>query len=90
MTELHEALLAGIVSVTFTKVNGEIRHMKCTLNPVLAPDMDDGYDTDDFESKFDAAKDLEVVWDFEVEKNYGGWRSFKPSRVTEWDKFTPI
>ena len=35
--EVKEALQAGVVQVTFTKVNGEERIMSCTLNSDLLP-----------------------------------------------------
>lgn len=36
-SSLKEQLIKGVVEVTFTKVDGEVRTMPCTLDPTLIP-----------------------------------------------------
>lgn len=71
---LSELLRNNIVTVTFTKVNGEERVMKCTLiseHIPNAPKANGKVVTN--ESK----NDLVSVWDMDV----NGWRSFKVGSV---------
>lgn len=58
------------VNVTFLKLNGEKRTMKCTLHPDLIPSQYSG----DEESRSDATIS---VWDIDSD----GWRSFRVERV---------
>lgn len=57
------------VEVTFTKADGSIREMKCTLKEGIAPTVEDPK-TSDF---------LCVVWDVEVNQ----WRSFKFENIKQ-------
>lgn len=38
--QLHGALKASIVTVTFTKLNGQKRVMRCTLDPLQIPESE--------------------------------------------------
>lgn len=65
-----------VIEVSFTKVNGENRIMRCTLRPDLLPE--DYAEHADREKEFHASNpDTITVWD--VQK--GGWRSFHISSV---------
>lgn len=72
--EIIAMLEQGICTVTFTKVNGELRHMPCTLKSDLLP-------TSITESKNGAKKKVHLdnlsVWC--TDKNE--WRSFKIANV---------
>jgi hypothetical protein len=66
-------LLSEAITVTFTKANGEVRNMKCTLKPSLINDT--------YEKKTDRnrEKNEEVlsVWDCDKQ----AWRSFRLDSV---------
>lgn len=70
---LHE----GIVEVTFRKISGEERWMRCSLAPTVLQMVLD--DSEDGASKKTRAQSPEVcvVWDIETE----GWRSFRYDTV---------
>jgi hypothetical protein len=69
-------LRANICEVTFTKNDGSERTMICTLIEDFLP-FDDAKEELRIENAL-RPKDLVTVWD--IEEN--GWRSFKPSRIT--------
>ena len=64
----------GVITVTFTKVDGSERVMKCTLNKTHLPEQKDLEEA----STKDNPKVL-AVWD--VEKS--AWRSFRIDSVKE-------
>ena len=67
-----------VIEVTFTKVNGENRVMRCTLRPELLPSR---YATQDIteETKFhEQNPDVISAWDIQK----GGWRSFRIDSVS--------
>jgi hypothetical protein len=72
-------LKAGVCTVTFTKVNGETRVMKCTLNPAFIPAvqvpaaMSEGKELE---------RSIDVLRVFDTESH--GWRSFRIDSVTEF------
>lgn len=72
-TWLRQLLARGIYDVTFTKVNGEIRTMPCTLDAKRLPPAPVK------ESTRERKEDVLSVWC--VDKNE--WRSFKVMQVTE-------
>lgn len=79
--EIVSMLQAGICEVTFTKVNGEIRQMPCTLKSELLPAVTV---TESVESKTRRVNPENLsVWC--TDKNE--WRSFRISNV---QKVTPI
>lgn len=66
--ELKQKLTEGIVTVTFTKVDGNERIMPCTLNVDLIPS--------DYLPKsveYHRSEDVCAVWATDV----NGWRSFR-------------
>ena len=67
---LRERLQAGIMRVTFDKVNGDRRIMTCTLQDKYLPPPA-------FQSERPEPKDSLAVWDL----NANGWRSFRLDKV---------
>lgn len=63
--ELVEILQSRVAVVTFTKVNGEKRVMKCTLNSEVLPALKG--------SNHKRSEKVLPVWDVENQ----GWRSFR-------------
>jgi hypothetical protein len=74
--EIVSMLEQGICTVTFTKVNGELRHMPCTLKTDLLPAVVSESGTD---KKKKINTDNLSVWC--TDKNE--WRSFKVANVQE-------
>ena len=68
--ELLDALHSAICEVTFVKVSGEERVMKCTLNEDIVPP---------FEAKGTKKKNEDVVSVWDLDK--GAWRSFRVDSV---------
>ena len=75
---LLEDLRNSILEVTFTKVNGERRIMRCTLDPRYMPPMtvDQTKHLDEQHSKPEN-KEVVACWDVQA----GGWRSFRVDSV---------
>lgn len=71
---LVDMLRHNIVTVTFTKVNGEERVMKCTL---LAEHIPSVSTTNGQVVLRESSSETLSVWDTEV----NGWRSFKINSV---------
>lgn len=63
--ELVNLLRGHEVTVTFTKVNGDKRVMKCTLMPQILPDLKG--------SNHKRNEEVLPVWDLEKQ----AWRSFR-------------
>lgn len=74
---LEEALRYTVVEVEFVKKDGEVRLMKCTLEPGLIPREQQPIGT--------GTSGVEVCAVFDVEKQ--GWRSFRYDAVN-WFKIT--
>jgi len=72
--EIRKLAQEGIVTVTFTKVDGSERVMKCTLNKTHLPEQKD---IEEATSKDNP--NVLAVWD--VEKS--AWRSFRIDSVKE-------
>jgi hypothetical protein len=72
---LIDLLRHNIVSVTFTKVNGEERVMACTLQPNLIPNATTQNGELIVEGKI--TSNNIAVWDV----NANGWRSFRVASV---------
>lgn len=73
---LDKMLKRNVCDVTFTKVNGEIRRMPCTLREDLVPTVSEKENTTQ-KKKHNA--DTMSVWC--TDKNE--WRSFRLANVTE-------
>lgn len=71
-SEVVEKLKAGVVEVTFLKVNGEVRIMQATLAEYLLPEVTGT-------STRQKDPNIQVVYDLEAE----AWRSFKIDSVIE-------
>jgi len=74
---LKKALEEGVVFVNFTKANGEVRKMKCTLADSMLPK--EATEQSENTKTRKPNPDIQVVWD--LEKN--GWRSFRLDSVNE-------
>lgn len=72
-TELIKKLFDGIVTVEFTKVNGDYRKMNCTLNSSYLPEATKVDSDLIFDEKNNKSKDNLSVWDIDA----NGWRSFR-------------
>jgi hypothetical protein len=70
---LQTLLKENVVEVSFTKVNGDERKMKCTLKPDFLPEPPDRGGQPGPEHTL-------PVWD--IEKN--GWRSFRIDSVHDY------
>lgn len=73
---LVDLLRHNVVSVTFTKVNGEERVMKCTLQAEHIPNAPTQNGELVFEGSKTASNNVSV-WDVEA----NGWRSFRVASV---------
>lgn len=76
---LKTLLKDNILDVSFTKVDGTLRNMKCTLKPTLLPDSA-FLTADERERSYTVSEDVLPVWD--VEKN--AWRSFRIDSVHDY------
>ena len=82
--ELKEKLVSEVVEVTFTKVNGDVRVMNCTLLETIVPkstveveapnEVKDAY----LHEEKKVNENLLVVWDVDAK----GWRSFRINNIT--------
>jgi hypothetical protein len=73
-------LRTGVCTVTFTKVSGETRVMKATLNPSFIPSVQTPATM--AEQKEQADRSLDVIRVFDTEAQ--GWRSFRVDSVTDF------
>ena len=67
---IREAARAGVINVQFTKKDGSLREMRCSLQEQYLPSLMGETTTKD-------NPDVLAVWDIEVE----GWRSFRIDSV---------
>ena len=65
-----------VVEIAFTKVNGESRVMRCTLDPRYIPGAVDPAHLDEQHAKVEN-KDIIAAWDLQN----NGWRSFRVDSV---------
>jgi hypothetical protein len=70
-------LRENVIEVTFNKVNGDQRLMRCTLKPNLLPES---YQKDEIEEKKFHRENENVISAWDVQKS--GWRSFRIDSVT--------
>lgn len=73
---LLKELRENVMSVFFTKVNGDKRELRCTLMPRLLPPQ---YVNEEKEEKDFHVKNPEVIAVWDVVN--GGWRSFRIDSV---------
>jgi len=74
--EVIRNLRENVIEVTFEKINGEMRIMRCSLKPNLLPQT---YATDIVEEKKFHKENPNVISAWDVVK--GGWRSFRVDSV---------
>ena len=74
--DLINDLKQSVAEVTFTKVNGDNRVMRCTLDPRYIPVAVDSKHLDEQHAKREN-KDVVAVWDLHNK----GWRSFRVDSV---------
>jgi hypothetical protein len=73
---LMDMLRNNVVTVTFTKVNGEERVMKCTLLPEFVPNAP----TNNGQVLLQESESKAIsVWDIQA----NGWRSFRVDNVKQ-------
>ena len=80
--EYRGLLKAGICTVTFTKVSGDTRVMKCTLNPTFIPAVQIPASTTANGDAAEVERSADVLRVFDIEAQ--GWRSFRISSVTDF------
>ena len=73
---LLEQLHNGVCEVTFTKVNGETRVMKCTLHSAYLPPQ---LPHEEGKAAREPNSEVIAVWDL----NANDWRSFRTESVTD-------
>ena len=78
MEALITALKNGVVEVKFTKVNGNTRTMKCTLQESYLPSQ---VDLEEAIQNKNSSTNL-AVWD--IDNN--SWRSFRKESIIHWGK----
>ena len=71
LDELH----AGVTTVSFIKVNGERRDMRCSLNEDILPPRED----ENVKQTRKENPDVQSVWDVDAK----GWRSFRWENVID-------
>lgn len=78
--EMLTQLRSAVCRVVFTKMNGEVRDMRCTLVRDMIPfdQVPKGVHDDDT-----AQPTLDVIRVFDLNAN--GWRSFKIDNVTKFE-----
>lgn len=82
--EVKEALHAGVVQVTFTKVNGDERIMSCTLKSDLLPVVvvAEAVEGEEVVVKQTKKPNPDVLAVFDVKAE--GWRSFRWGSVKSY------
>lgn len=70
---IKQTLLEKKCEVEFKKINGDIRKMRCTLNPELLPKKEEK------ENKKKKTENLEILSVFDLDKK--DWRSFKIKNI---------
>jgi hypothetical protein len=81
-SDLQKELNKRVMSVTFTKMNGDVRTMECTTNLELIPKNE--HPTKDYsgvEEAYDPNEVKTTLCVFDV--NAQGWRSFRVSNIIE-------
>jgi hypothetical protein len=72
ITDLREA----VIEVTFTKVNGDKRVMRCTLDQKIIPQP---VDYNHLKEQHSRKENLDVIAAWDISAN--GWRSFRVDSV---------
>lgn len=78
--ELMTILKKDICDISFEKVDGTVRNMRCTLKEDLLPKMeDDGIQKNGMNPKKPVNTNVIPVWDLEI----NAWRSFRVASLLE-------
>lgn len=77
-TVLKQTLENGVNTVVFTKLNGEVRELYCTLNPEYLPVSDKQLLTENETPRKDNDNSLSV-WDLDKK----AWRAFRLDSIIE-------
>jgi hypothetical protein len=77
--DLKNKLLEGIITVCFTKVNGDLRKMRCTTNKNMVPEVPVSESPEVERKERKINPDIQRVWDLDKE----AWRSFRLDSVVE-------
>lgn len=72
--EMLNELRQGVILVNFTKADGTVRDMRCTLNPHILQEEIGDYTS---ENSSTTSTESVAVWDMEK----SAWRSFRLDRV---------
>jgi hypothetical protein len=75
--QLLKDLREFVIEVTFNKVNGDQRQLRCTLDPSYLPP---NYNSEHLEEQHRKPENLGVIAAWDVQAN--GWRSFRIENVT--------
>ena len=73
---IKESLKTGETAVTFTKMDGTVRRMVCTLDPKLIP-----VENKPKKQSLNTSEDVQTVYDLERES----WRSFYHENVIRYE-----
>ena len=73
--KIKETLIDSICDVRFTKVDGTVRDMRCTLKAELLPDAGESEET----TKKTVNESVLPVWDLDKK----AWRSFRVDSVID-------
>lgn len=72
--KLHSDLKSGVATVTFTKINGDVRVMRCTLKEDMLPVVEHTQESRKFSDEATRVYDLDKQ----------AWRSFRNDSVKDW------
>ena len=75
--QLLKDLREFVIEITFNKVNGDQRMMRCTLEPSYLPA---NYNSQHLDEQHRKPENLDVIACWDVQAN--GWRSFRIENVT--------
>jgi hypothetical protein len=84
--QIYHWLKLGWVGVKFTKTNGELRDLVCTLAQVHLPEREKNVNGEEADKKRKRSLDVVSVWDRDNED----WRSFRLDSVVEVWALSPI
>lgn len=80
VSNLTDHLFKGTVHVNFTKKNGEMRYMRCTLVKTDIPKDQHPKSWSSTEPKEQEKKDVVTVYDLDKKD----WRSFRKDSIVSW------
>lgn len=84
--DLLRSLRSTVMKVTFTKVDGEQRVMRCTLIPLLIEQQGGGFNLEADKRFHRSRQEILAVWDIDNR----GWRSFHIDKVYYVEGLDPV